>query len=181
MTNAKRTLHLEHALMPDGWRRNVRLTMMSGAISVIEIDTAAKVGDERHAFAVPGVANVHSHAFQRAMAGLAEHRGSGDDSFWSWREAMYRFALTMNPEQMEAVACQAYVEMLEAGFTRVGEFHYLHHAPDGQPYDDIAELSARIVAAARETQIGLTRTQRNDALQATWRSMRVLSKAPAKR
>ena len=156
MIEATRTLHLEQALMPDGWRRNVRLTTMSGAISAIEIDAVAQAGDERHAFALPGVANVHSHAFQRAMAGLAEHRGAGDDSFWSWREAMYRFALTMNPEQMEAVACQAYVEMLEAGFTRVGEFHYLHHTPEGRPYDDIAELSARIAAAAAATQIGLT-------------------------
>jgi formiminoglutamate deiminase len=156
MTPATRTLHLEQALLPDGWRRGVRVTIRSGAIAAIETEAIAQAGDERHAFAAPGVANVHSHAFQRAMAGLAERRGPGDDSFWSWREAMYRFALTMNPEQMEAVAAQAYVEMLEAGFTRVGEFHYLHHAPDGRPYDDVAELSARIAAAAAQTQIGLT-------------------------
>lgn len=156
MTDATRTLHLGLALMPDGWRGDVRLAMTSGAISAIEIGAAAQAGDERHAFAAPGLANVHSHAFQRAMAGLAERRGPGDDSFWSWREAMYRFALTMNPEQMEAVAAQAYLEMLEAGFTRVGEFHYLHHAPDGRPFDEVAELSARIAAAAAQTQIGLT-------------------------
>jgi len=142
--------------MPDGWRRGVRLTITAGSISAIEVDAAAQPDDEQHAFAVPGVANVHSHAFQRAMAGLAERRGPGDDNFWSWREAMYRFGLTMNPDQMQAVAAQLYVEMLEAGFTRVGEFHYLHHAPDGRPYDDIAELSARIAAAAAQTQIGLT-------------------------
>ena len=156
MTLATRTLYLEQALLPDGWRRGVRLTIAAGVISAIEVDAAAKAGDERHAFAVPGFANVHSHAFQRAMAGLAERRGPGEDSFWSWRETMYRFALTMNPEQMEAVAAQAYAEMLEAGFTRVGEFHYLHHAPDGQPYDDVAEMSARIAAAAAQSQIGLT-------------------------
>ena len=116
MTLATRTLYLEQALTPDGWRRGVRLTISAGEIAAIEIDAAAQDGDERHAFATPGVANVHSHAFQRAMAGLAERRGPGADSFWSWREAMYRFALTMNPDQMEAVAAQAYVEMLEVGF-----------------------------------------------------------------
>ena len=99
--------------------------------------------------------NLHSHAFQRGMAGLAE-RGPGADSFWSWREVMYRFALSMTPDQVEAVAGQLYAEMLEAGFTRVGEFHYLHHDVDGRPYADIAEMAARIAAAASETGIGLT-------------------------
>lgn len=154
--SATRTLHLEQALMPEGWRRDVRLTIDAGAISALEVDAPAQPGDERHAFAAPGLANVHSHAFQRAMAGLAERRGPGDDSFWSWREAMYRFALVMNPDQLEAVAAQAYVEMLEGGFTRVGEFHYLHHTPQGRPYDDVAEMSARIAAAAGQSQIGLT-------------------------
>ena len=90
------------------------------------------------------------------MAGLAERRGQGADSFWTWRETMYRFALTMSPDDVEAIAAQLYVEMLEAGFTAVGEFHYLHHAPDGSPYADPAEMAARIVAAARDTGIGLT-------------------------
>ena len=76
--------------------------------------------------------NLHSHAFQRGMAGLAETRGPDADSFWSWREVMYRFALSMTPDQVEAVAAQLYVEMLEAGFSRVGEFHYLHHDIDGR-------------------------------------------------
>jgi formiminoglutamate deiminase len=156
MTEAARTLHARRALTREGWRRDVRMTLTSGAISALEIDAVARPDDERCAIALPGTANVHSHAFQRAMAGLAERRGPGDDSFWSWREAMYRFALTMNPEQMEAVARQAYVEMLEVGFTRVGEFHYLHHAPDGRQYDDIAEMAARIGAAAAYTHIGLT-------------------------
>ncbi|MDE3175213.1 MAG: formimidoylglutamate deiminase, partial [Pseudomonadota bacterium] len=156
MPVTSRTLHLALALTPEGWRRDVRLTLAAGAISAVEIGAAAQAGDERHAVAIPGVANLHSHAFQRAMSGFTERRGPGADSFWSWREAMYRFALAMNPEQMEAVASQAYVEMLEAGFTRVGEFHYLHHAPDGARYDDIAEMSARIAAAAAAAQIGLT-------------------------
>ena len=92
--------------------------------------------------------NLHSHAFQRGMAGLAETRGPSADSFWSWREVMYRFALAMTPDQVEAVAAQLYVEMLEAGFARVGEFHYLHHDRDGTPYANIAEMAERIAAAA---------------------------------
>jgi formimidoylglutamate deiminase len=151
-----KVLHVAKGLLPGGWADNVRLTFASGVFGAIETGAPVQTGDEHHAIAVPGMANVHSHAFQRAMAGLAERRGPGDDSFWSWRETMYRFALAITPEQMEAVAAQAYVEMLEAGFTRVGEFHYLHHAPDGSPYADVAEMSARIAAAAGQAQIGLT-------------------------
>ncbi|NML04886.1 formimidoylglutamate deiminase [Sphingomonas sp. G-3-2-10] len=113
-------------------------------------------GDERHAIGIPGLPNVHSHAFQRGMAGLAEARGPGSDDFWSWRELMYRFVERMTPDDLEAIAAQAYAEMLETGFTRVGEFHYLHHAPDGSRYADIAEMSHRIGAAAEATGIGLT-------------------------
>jgi formiminoglutamate deiminase len=156
MSEATRTLHLDRALTSEGWRTGVRLTVNSGVIAAVEAGVAAKVGDERHAVGAPGIANVHSHAFQRAMSGLAERRGPGDDDFWSWRETMYRFALAMNPDQMEAIAAQAYVEMLEAGFTRVGEFHYLHHTPGGAPYDDLAEMAGRIAAAAAATRIGLT-------------------------
>ena len=90
---------------------------------------------------LPGMPNLHSHAFQRGMAGLAEMRGPAADSFWTWREVMYRFALSMTPDEVEAVAAQLYVEMLEAGFTRVGEFHYLHHDRDGTPYANIAEMA----------------------------------------
>ena len=104
---------------------------------------------------MPGVANVHSHAFQRAMAGLAERRGPEDDNFWTWREVMYRFLAAMTPDDIEAVAALAYVEMLEAGFTTVGEFHYLHNAPDGTHYADPAETGGRIVAAAEGSGIGL--------------------------
>ena len=105
---------------------------------------------------VPGLPNLHSHAFQRAMAGLTERRGSETDSFWTWREQMYRFVERLTPDDLEAIAAQAYMEMLEAGFTWVAEFHYLHHQPDGRPYDNIAEMSQRIAAAAAETGIGLT-------------------------
>lgn len=144
------------ALLPEGWASDVRLTLEGGRIASVETGVAATRSDERHGAIVPGMANLHSHAFQRGMAGLAELRGPGSDSFWSWRTVMYRFALSMSPEQMEAVAAQLYVEMLEAGFTRVGEFHYLHHDTDGRPYADIGEMAARIAAAAREAGIGLT-------------------------
>lgn len=102
---------------------------------------------------IPGVPNVHSHAFQRAMAGLAE--ASGQDSFWTWRDTMYRFLEKLGPDDVEAIAAQTYVELLKAGFTCVGEFHYLQHAPDGRPYDDPDEMSKRILAAARTAGIGL--------------------------
>lgn len=104
---------------------------------------------------LPGVANLHSHAFQRAMAGLTERRGSGDDSFWTWRETMYALAERFDPDHLRAVAAQLYAEMLEAGYTSVCEFHYLHHAPDGSPYADPAAMSLALIEAARETGIQL--------------------------
>jgi len=149
-------LHAGEALLPDGWARDVRIAVASGRIASVEAGVPAHAGDERVAILLPGMPNLHSHAFQRGMAGLAETRGPGSDSFWSWREVMYRFALSMTPEHVEAVAAQLYVEMLEAGFTRVGEFHYLHHDRNGQAYDDVAEMANRIAAAAVSTGIGLT-------------------------
>jgi formimidoylglutamate deiminase len=104
----------------------------------------------------PGIANLHSHAFQRAMAGVAERQGNVADSFWTWREAMYRIAARFDPDSLHAVASQLYAEMLEAGYTRVCEFHYLHHAPDGRPYADPAAMSDALVRAARDTGIRLT-------------------------
>ncbi|HEY5972682.1 MAG TPA: formimidoylglutamate deiminase [Pseudoxanthomonas sp.] len=105
---------------------------------------------------VPGIPNLHSHAFQRAMAGLAERQTHPEDSFWTWRETMYRFAERMTPDSTYAVATQLYAEMLEAGYTTVCEFHYLHHAPDGRAYDDPAAMSRALIAAARDTGIRLT-------------------------
>jgi formimidoylglutamate deiminase len=105
---------------------------------------------------VPGLANLHSHAFQRAMAGLAERQTHPQDSFWTWRETMYRFAARFDPETLHAVAAQLYVEMLESGYTTVCEFHYLHHAPDGSAYADRGAMSRALIAAARETGIRLT-------------------------
>jgi formimidoylglutamate deiminase len=149
-------LHFREALLPGGWSRDVRLSIDNGRIAAIETGVAAAATDERHAIGVPGLPNLHSHAFQRGMAGLTEIRGSSSDSFWTWRELMYRFVSRMTPEDMEAIATQAYVEMLEAGLTRVGEFHYVHHDPSGTPYDDIAELAGRIASSAQASGIGLT-------------------------
>ena len=149
-------LHFDRALTPAGWRRDVRITVEQGTMVSVEPDSGIAGDAERHGIGLPGVASLHSHAFQRGMAGLAEVAGTGVDTFWTWREVMYRFALTMSPEDVEAVATQLYVEMLEAGFTRVGEFHYLHHDLDGRPYANLAEMAERIAAAAQASGIGLT-------------------------
>ncbi|SHF66578.1 formiminoglutamate deiminase [Kaistia soli DSM 19436] len=146
----------ELALVDGAWRRDVLLSIEGGVITAIEEGGSPADASDNAAILVPGMPNLHSHAFQRAMAGLAEVRGPAADSFWSWRTVMYRFALAMEPEDVEAVAAALYMDMLEAGFTRVGEFHYLHHGRDGAPYADIAELAARIVAASRTSGIGLT-------------------------
>ena len=144
------------ALLPAGIAAEVRLTIEHSRVARIETGAVPEPGDVRVGMLIPGMTSLHSHAFQRGMAGLAEIRGPGQDTFWTWRETMYRFALAMTPDQFAAVAAFLYAEMLEAGFTRVGEFHYLHHAPDGRPYDDIAEMAGRICQAAHETGIGLT-------------------------
>jgi formiminoglutamate deiminase len=150
-------LWFSSALLPGGWAAGVRLTVTDSLIVGVETGVAPDPDDERHGPAVPGLPNVHSHAFQRAMAGRAEHRaGPGGDDFWTWREAMYRFVDRLGPDDVEAVAALAFAEMLETGFTRVGEFHYLHHDPAGRPYADPAEMAVRIVAAAAATGIGLT-------------------------
>lgn len=151
-----KSIFAKRALGQEGWLDDVRISMEAGHISAIETGQQPTKDDEVHAIVLPGMGNLHSHAFQRAMAGLAETRGPGDDSFWSWRNVMYRFALSMTPDQVEAVAAKLYVEMLEAGFTRVGEFHYLHHDKDGSHYADIGEMAGRIAAAAAETGIGMT-------------------------
>lgn len=148
-------IHAEQALTPSGWQSDLRVTTTDGRVTAVE-PGVARPGDERVAVLLPAVPNLHSHAFQRAMAGHAERRGSMVDSFWTWREAMYGCALAMSPEDVEAAAALLYVEMLEAGFGRVGEFHYLHHDKDGRPYGVIAEMAERIVAAAGEVGIRLT-------------------------
>ncbi|MBR1268079.1 formimidoylglutamate deiminase [Bradyrhizobium sp. AUGA SZCCT0222] len=150
------TLHFASALLPSGWADDVQVVVTNGIITKVIVGTAPEAEDERHQLAIPGIASLHSHAFQRGMAGLAETRGNTADTFWTWRETMYRFALSMTPDDAKAVATLLYVEMLEQGFTRVGEFHYLHHDHNGTPYANPAEMATRIAQAAEATGIGLT-------------------------
>lgn len=146
----------EAAFLPDGWQSDVRVTFAGAAIDSVTVAATPRPGDQRVQALIPGMANLHSHTFQRGMAGLAEERGAAPDSFWTWRDMMYRFALSLSPDEVQTLAEMAAMEMLEAGFTRLGEFHYFHHAPDGRPYADPSELSQRILAAAMATGIHLT-------------------------
>ena len=145
-------LHAETALLPDGWARDVRLRIEDGRIA--EVTTG--VPGPGHGVILPAPVNLHSHMFQRAMAGMTEGRTAGQDSFWTWRTLMYRFLDRLTPEDVQAIAAQAMVEMAESGFAAVCEFHYLHHPVGGGIYADPAEMSGRIAAAAAETGLGLT-------------------------
>jgi len=146
----------ERALLPEGWAVDVRITLAEGRISLVSAGAQPQAGDTRVPALLPALSNLHSHSFQRAMAGMTEHRIAGRDSFWTWRDLMYRFLDRLTPAQMEAVAALVFMEMQEAGYAAVGEFHYVHHQPGGAPYGDLAELSNRVFAAASLTGIGLT-------------------------
>ncbi len=151
-----RHLWFDSALLPQGWSRRVRIGIEGATIASIDTEADPQPLDSQHGAALPGLCNVHSHGFQRGMAGLSERRGRPDDDFWSWREVMYRFLDRLTPDDIAAITAQAYVEMLESGFTRVGEFHYLHNDVDGRRYADPAETAGAIVAAAETSGIGLT-------------------------
>jgi formiminoglutamate deiminase len=151
-----RELFFDAAMLPAGWARQVRIRVENGDIAAVTAGAASAGAERIPGIAIPGVPNLHCHAFQRGMAALAERRGPQADSFWTWREVMYRFLGRLTPDDVEAIAAFAYMEMLESGFTTVGEFHYLHHDIDGRPYADLAEMAARIAAASVETHIGLT-------------------------
>ncbi|WP_421979558.1 formimidoylglutamate deiminase [Roseibium sp.] len=155
-TRSGATVFAEKALLPDGWAQNVLVSISeNGSISAVEQGQAP--AGVRTGILLPAPVNLHSHAFQRAMAGMSERRGEGGrDSFWTWRQIMFRFLDVLGPDDVEAIAAFVQMEMLEAGYAAVGEFHYLHHQPGGVPYDNLAELSVRIIAAASETGIGLT-------------------------
>jgi len=145
-------------LTENGWVENA-VVQLNREGMVQSVSSDEKVDAEYvDGFALPGFQNAHSHAFQYAMAGLAElHTGTGvPDDFWSWRNAMYSLALQLSPDQMEAVATMLYAEMLRHGYTAVAEFHYVHHDPEGKPYGNLAELGERLVAAAQKTGIQLT-------------------------
>ncbi|MEE1924194.1 formimidoylglutamate deiminase [Pseudomonas sp. 148P] len=147
----------ERALLPTGWAENVRIEVgADGLLASIQANGSSDGAEKCAGPLLPGMPNLHSHAFQRAMAGLAEVAGNPNDSFWTWRELMYRLVGKISPEQLEVIARQLYIEMLKAGYTSVAEFHYVHHAPQGQAYADPTELSRRISAAASQSGIGLT-------------------------
>jgi len=155
-------LFAAHALLPGGWARDVQFVWDErGALTEVRAGTQAHP-QSRHATGplLPGMPNLHSHAFQRAFAGLTEFRADAAsgaaDSFWTWRDAMYRFALAVSPDQLEAIATQLYIEMLQAGYTSVCEFHYLHHGASGAPHSEPAEMALRLASAAERAGIGLT-------------------------
>ena len=159
MTNP--TLHARQAWLAHGWTDEVRLTVdggqyLAGALLDVRANATAEGAGATGRWVLPGMPNLHSHAFQRAMSGLAERRGNAEDSFWTWREVMYAFAGRIGPDELRAIATQLYVEMLKAGYTHVCEFHYLHHQPNGRPYADPAAMALALVDAAQEAGIGLT-------------------------
>src|SRR4029078_875202 len=154
--NLRRELFFDHALLPSGWARDVRITVADGTIAAVPEGALQSGADRVSGIAVPGLPNLHCHAFQRGMAGLAERRGPTADSFWTWREVMYHFLQRLSPDDVEAIAALAYLQMLDAGFTTLGECHYLHHDVDGRPYANPGEMAERIAAASAQTRIGLT-------------------------
>ncbi|MBF9233885.1 formimidoylglutamate deiminase [Microvirga alba] len=151
-----RKLILDHALLPSGWAQDVAIDIDGGVIRAVQPHASPEGREHVAGVALPGLPNLHSHTFQRGMAGLAETRGPASDSFWTWRQVMYLFLQNLTPDDVEAIAAFAMMEMIEGGFTALAEFHYLHHDRDGRLYADPAELAARIAAAAAETGMGLT-------------------------
>jgi len=153
-----RTLFAAHALLPEGWARDVTVTIdAAGVVTAVDAGTSRGNAERLAGPVVPAMANVHSHAFQRALAGRTGRAAPGrDDTFWTWRQAMYAFLDEVDADAFEAIAAQAYVEMAKAGYATVGEFHYVHNDTTGKPYEDPAELAWRVCAAARTAGIGLT-------------------------
>lgn len=145
------------AWLPGGWRRNVVISVdPTGDIVDVSPEDVVTTARLVNGAAIPGMPNVHSHAFQRSMAGLAERRSSNGDTFWTWRETMYAHASRMSPECLNAVAAQCYADMLKAGYTAVCEFHYLHNQPDGTPYGERGAMCQALIDAAATAGIGLT-------------------------
>ncbi len=155
----RNSCHADHAWLPQGWMDSVRLEVDQSSGQIVATSSGAQPSTDNQyigRFVLPGMPNLHSHAFQRAMAGLTERQTHAADSFWTWREVMYRFAAAIDPPALKAVAAQLYVEMLKSGFTHVCEFHYLHRTPAGSLYADPAEMSLALIEAADEAGIGLT-------------------------
>ena len=146
-------IYAKTALLPEGWAQDVAVTLHAGRIAEVRVGVAS---NQQLACLLPAVANLHSHTFQRAMAGMTEYRSAGQDSFWTWRSLMYRFLDRLTPQDVQAIAAMVMVEMAEAGYGAMAEFHYLHHGVNGARYDNLAEMSLQIAAAAAETGLGLT-------------------------
>ena len=155
MTNKQ--LVFESALIGSQWQNNVAITISDGIIKSIQtkpLGESHSPSSETTAIqgvAIPAMVNVHSHAFQRGFAGLSEYRTDGKDSFWTWRDQMYRFVDKLSPDDVYIIARQLYLEMLAAGYSWVGEFHYLHNAPSGKPYFQLDEMSESVFRAAAQT------------------------------
>lgn len=146
-----------YAWLPEGWQSNVQIDIdAEGVIQSVTPNSQEQNAERLSGIVLPGLPNLHSHAFQRGLAGLSERRGSASDTFWTWRQTMYRFLDCLTPDQLEGLATQTYIEMLKAGYTSVAEFHYLHRDPQGRLYPDAAELSERMIAAAKTAGIRLT-------------------------
>jgi len=147
----------ERVLLPAGWANNVRFEFSAdGFLTKVQADSERQGAELINGAVVPGMPNLHSHAFQRAMAGLAEVAGNPNDSFWTWRDLMYRLVGQISPQQLGVIARQLYIEMLKGGFTSVAEFHYVHQDTDGKPYADPAELALQVSQAASSVGIGMT-------------------------
>jgi formimidoylglutamate deiminase len=153
-----RTYFADAALLPQGWAENVLIEVdPSGNIAAVAVGSGPTRTAERiDGTVVPGMVDLHSHAFQRALAGLTQRLGADEASFWTWRDAMYAFADRITPDEQRAIAAQLYVELLKGGYTSVVEFHYLHHEPGGRAYDEPATMSLAIHEAARAAGIALT-------------------------
>lgn len=150
-------LFAEQAMLPEGWQPNVLIeTDANGYIANVRVNADRGDAEVAKGPVIPGMPNLHSHAFQRAMAGLTEKAGPSGDSFWSWRELMYRFLARITPEDNRAIATQLYIEMLKSGYTSVAEFQYLHNDENGKPYANRAEMAEHLHAGANTAGIGLT-------------------------
>ena len=153
---ARQIYFAKKALLANGWADNVRFDVIDGSIKSITINTMVNGAIYLNGPVIPTVANLHSHAFQRVMAGMAEVSLDPNDSFWSCRELMYKVVNKLTPNDLRIIATQLYIDMLKAGYTQVAEFHYLHHQQNGQAYSQINEMAVQLMQAADTAGIGLT-------------------------
>ncbi|MFT5612654.1 MAG: formimidoylglutamate deiminase, partial [Polaribacter sp.] len=157
MTSSEKELYFRRAYINSKWENGVRIKISDqGLITKIELNSDCVKTDEVYGTGIPGIPNIHSHSFQRIMAGLSEYKLSQGDDFWTWRELMYRYANQISPANLTAIATQLYIEMVKSGYTGVAEFHYIHRKKGGLHYDNPATLSESIIEAAKTAGINLT-------------------------